>query len=157
MRELEEWERRDAVAEPELEYPARPLVTTVLEKPFRERAFRRHVCEAYEKRCAVSGLRLINGGGRPEVQAAHIRSVQANGPDTVRNGLALSGTFHWLFDRGLLSVDNHYRVLLSPSGVPDELGRLILPDRKLILPVRPEDRPHPTFLKWHRENVFKAA
>ena len=46
-------------------------------------------------RCAVSGLRLIKGGRRPEVLAAHI--MPDNGPDTVRNGIALSGTVHWLF------------------------------------------------------------
>lgn len=157
--ELEEWERRDAVdavAEPALTYD-RPMVESVLLKPFRDQAFRHHVREAYEKRCAVSGLRLINGGGRPEVQAAHIRPVNQKGPDSVRNGLALSGTFHWLFDRGLISIDENYRVLTSPLGVPDELNRLLLPDKRVILPKRIEERPHPSFLKWHRENVFKAA
>jgi hypothetical protein len=37
-------------------------------------------------------LQIINGGGRTEVQAAHIRPVAAGGSDSVRNGLALSGT-----------------------------------------------------------------
>lgn len=49
-------------------------------------------------------MKLINGGGRAEAEAAHIRSVEANGPDIVSNGLALSGTAHWMFDRGLLSL-----------------------------------------------------
>ncbi len=31
-----------------------------------------------------------------------VRLVEANGPDIVRNGLALSGTAHWIFDRGLI-------------------------------------------------------
>jgi putative restriction endonuclease len=154
--ELEEWESRDAVAEPAMTYD-RPMVESVLLRPFRDQAFRRHVREAYEKRCAVSGLRLINGGGRPEVQAAHIRPVSHEGPDSVRNGLALSGTFHWLFDRGLISIDENFRVLTSPHGVPDELDRLFLPDKKVILPKRLEERPHPSFLKWHRDHVFKAA
>ncbi|MDE2764079.1 MAG: hypothetical protein OXK74_15060 [Gemmatimonadota bacterium] len=47
---------------------------------------------AYDNTCAVSGLRIINGGGRAEAQAAHIRPVHANGPDSLRNGVALSST-----------------------------------------------------------------
>ena len=40
-------------------------------------------------------LALIEPGGRrAEVAAAHIQPVQANGPDTVSDGLALSGTAH---------------------------------------------------------------
>lgn len=66
----------------------------------RDRVFRRTVLRAYGERCAMTGLRLINGGGRAEVDAAHIRPVQQNGPDIVSNGLALSGTAHWMFDRG---------------------------------------------------------
>jgi len=52
----------------------------------------------------MSGLMLRNGGGRPEVQTAHIRPVESRGSDSVRKGLALSGTLHWMFDRGLISV-----------------------------------------------------
>lgn len=55
------------------------------------------------------------------MHAAHIRSVEADGPDTVRNGIALTGTAHWLFDRGLLSFADDYTILLSPHDVPDGL------------------------------------
>jgi putative restriction endonuclease len=49
-----------------------------------------------------SGLQLINGGSRAEVDAAHIRLVEASGPDITSNGMALSGAAHWMFDRGLI-------------------------------------------------------
>ena len=71
----------------------RPMVETTLTRPFRDAAFRRQVRIAYGNRCAISGLKLINGGGRPEVHAAHIKPIASAGPDSVRNGLALSGTF----------------------------------------------------------------
>ena len=61
----------------------------------------------------MTGLRIINGGGRSEVQAAHIRPVASSGPDSVRNGLALSGTAHWMFDRGLLSIGDDYSILIA--------------------------------------------
>ena len=134
---------------------SRPMIATTLNRPFRDEAFRRQVRLAYDNRCAMSGLKLINGGGRPEVQAAHIKPVASAGPDSIRNGLALSGTLHWMFDRGLVSVDDEYRILLS-RAVPDDVARLIRPDALLMLPEEEVLRPHPSFLRFHREQVFKA-
>jgi len=161
QRELEPWEVQDAalaegVAEELFTYDARPLVAQCVMRPFREEAFRRKVREAYRNTCAFSGLHLINGGGRPEVQAAHIRPVTSNGPDSVRNGLALTGTLHWLFDRGLLAVGEDLSILVSPHGVPDDLSRLLRPMRRLVVPEASEQHPHPVFLTWHRENIFKV-
>ena len=155
-RQLEPWETADAVAEEVSEYAARPLIERLSVRKYRDEAFRRHVRIAYGNTCAVSGLRLINGGGRPEVQAAHIKPVECDGPDTVRNGLALTGTVHWMFDRGLISIGEDNRVLVSPHGVPEELGRLIRPDRSLLLPASETARPHPAYLAWHRIHRFKS-
>lgn len=134
----------------------RPIVERLVKKPYREVAFRRKVREAYNFRCAVSGLELRNGGGRPEVQAAHIKPVANGGSDSVRNGLALSGTLHWMFDRGLISVDpDNYRILVSHNKVPGEVvSRLLLPNQTLTLPQNRHHWPHPDNLRWHRENRF---
>lgn len=135
---------------------ARPLVQLTISRPFRDRAFQRAVRSAYDNRCAMTGLRLINGGGRPEVQASHIMPVASNGPDAVRNGLALSGTMHWLFDRGLISVSEGYEILISKNSVPDPVVRILNRDLKLLVPKDPTSRPHPHYLKFHREYVFKG-
>jgi putative restriction endonuclease len=141
----------------ELEVPfQRPLVELTTIRPFRDLAFRRSVRAAYDNRCAVTGLRLINGGGRPEVQAAHIRPVADDGPDSVRNGLALSGTIHWLFDRGLVSVADDMTILKAKGHLPDEVERLINASGRLNLPADPARWPHPAFLKHHRETYFKG-
>ncbi|MBF9032781.1 HNH endonuclease [Rhodobacterales bacterium HKCCE2091] len=134
----------------------RPVIERLTRRPYRDVAFRRKVRETYGYRCAVSGLRLRNGGGRPEVQAAHIRPVDQLGSDSVRNGLALSGTLHWMFDRGLITVaEDNRSVLVSENKVPgDVVERLIGPERSLFLPQDQRDWPHPENLKWHRENVF---
>lgn len=134
----------------------RPVTERLTRRAFRDVAFRRNVRRAYDYRCALSGLRLRNGGGRPEVQAAHIRPVAHQGSDSVRNGLALSGTLHWMFDRGLISVaEDCETVLVSHNKVPSEVvNRLLSPAGKLYLPDDPADHPHPNNLKWHRENVF---
>ena len=115
----EDWEAEDHLAQaaPGFAEPALPFVRPILErlarKPFGEAAFARQVKTAYGARCAMTGLRILNGGGRPEVQAAHIRPVAEGGPDTVRNGIALCGTAHWMFDRGLVSVDDAYSILVA--------------------------------------------
>lgn len=133
----------------------RPVVERLTSRPYRDVAFRRKVREAYDYRCSMSGLRLRNGGGRPEVQAAHIRPVERQGSDAVRNGLALSGTLHWMFDRGLLSVADDWSILVSRNKVPAEVvDRLIVPHGRLCLPRDPSEWPHPQNLRWHRENVF---
>lgn len=134
----------------------RPLIETTLTRPFRDEAFRRHVRTAYDNRCAISGLKLINGGGRPEVQAAHIRPVASAGPDSVRNGLALSGTLHWMFDRGLISIGDDFSILRA-KGVPDDVARLIRPEAHLLLPNDVSARPHLSFLRFHRQQVFKGG
>ena len=122
----------------------------------RDRNFRRVVLAAYGERCAVTGLRLINGGGRAEVEAAHIRPVEENGPDLLGNGIALSKTAHWMFDRGLIGITDELRILVSRQvNDPDSVHSLLNDDRQLLAPDRLAQRPHPRFLQWHLENRFK--
>lgn len=144
---------------PDLHDPAapfvRPMIERLMRRPFRDAAFARQVKVAYAARCAMTGLAIRNGGGRPEVQAAHIRPVADGGPDSVRNGVALCGTAHWMFDRGLVSVDDDYTILIARDHVPKEVAGLIVPDRRLILPTAAHLRPHRDYLAHHRER-FKG-
>lgn len=137
----------------------RPVLERLTRRKYRDVAFRRKVREAYGNRCAMSGLHLRNGGGRPEVQAAHIKPVEKEGSDSVHNGLALSGTLHWMFDRGLVSIaDDAETILVSRNKVPgDVIDRLLHPGGKLLRPADWRDSPHPQNLRWHRENVFGQA
>ena len=133
----------------------RPVVERLVSRPYRDLAFRHQVRRAYDYRCAMSGLQLRNGGGNPEVEAAHIMPVAHKGPDDPRNGLALSHTLHWMFDRGLIGIGADYSILVSHNKVPrDVVNRLLLPDLKLQLPKDPELAPHPKYLAYHRENIF---
>lgn len=122
----------------------------------RDRVFRRVVLRAYDERCAVTGLKLINGGGRAEVAAAHIRPVEASGPDIISNGIALSGTAHWMFDRGLIGLTDDLEILISrQTNDPEGIKSIINKTGRAFEPARVSDRPHPHFLKWHREHCFK--
>jgi putative restriction endonuclease len=134
----------------------RDRVSVTISKVLRDRVFRRIVLRAYEERCAVTGLKLINGMGRAEVAAAHIRSVEANGPDIISNGVALSGTAHWMFDRGLISFADDLEILISrQTNDLEGVQSIINKTGRALAPRRASDRPHPHFLKWHREHCFK--
>jgi putative restriction endonuclease len=85
-------------------------------------------------------------------------SVEAGGPDTVANGIALSGTVHWMFDRGLITLSDAGDIRLS-SKINDitSVEKLIYPDRRARLPANENLRPHPRYLAWHREYHSFAA
>lgn len=135
---------------------ARDRVSHVVSRIVRDRVFRRIVLRAYDERCAITGLKLINGRGRAEVDAAHIRPVEANGPDIVSNGIALSGTAHWMFDRGLIGLSDNLEILVSRQvNDPDGVRAFINKSGRAYAPRRAVERPHPHFLQWHRENCFK--
>ncbi|OBZ94389.1 restriction endonuclease [Pararhizobium polonicum] len=135
---------------------SRDRVSYISSRIVRKRVFRRIVLRAYDERCAISGLKLINGGGRAEVDAAHIRPVEASGPDIVSNGIALSGTAHWMFDRGLIGLTDDLEILVSRQvNDPDTVRAFINKTGRAFAPPRAFERPHPHFLQWHRENCFK--
>nr|WP_319383389.1 HNH endonuclease [uncultured Roseibium sp.] len=133
----------------------RPIVQQIVNRPFREAKFRQHIRRLYDRTCAFTGLRLINGKGRPEVEAAHIIPVELGGNDSVQNGIALSGTVHWMFDRGLLSLTDDYQILAS-RHLNYDVSHLLNADMKAIVPEERSKRPHPDYLSWHRCERFKG-
>lgn len=136
----------------------RPIIQSLTNRKKRDGLFRRSVLAAYDDTCAVTGWKLINGGGRAEAEAAHIKPVEHDGPDSVQNGIALSGTVHWMFDRGLIGFSDDLDILIHRK-VNDRSGveAIINPSRKLIAPKRAAHRPHPAFLEWHRQHHAFAA
>ncbi len=144
-----------------MEAPAdfeRPMIEQILSRPVRDAAFRRAIEVAYNSTCAMTGIRLINGAGRSEAQAAHIRPVAERGPDSIRNGLALSGTVHWMFDRGLVTLGDppDYPILLSSRALPDNVRRLFNPDMRLRKPSDQRLWPAPAYTEFHRTQAFKG-
>lgn len=81
----------------------------------RSSAFTKQVLNAYDNRCAVTRrkLRLVD--------AAHILPVSAGDKsiDNVRNGIALSPTYHRAFDRGLIFLDDGMVMRLNSTAAED--------------------------------------
>lgn len=141
-----------------LEEQIRRMQEIVMKRPIREAAFRRDVRKAYGFRCAFTGLSIRNGGGRPEVDGAHIWEVRDGGPDVVQNGIALSKTAHWMFDRGLIRVQDDFSLQISDNKVPIEIKRLVEPYLKRIhLPADKALWPHPFYLQKHRDKHLAGS
>jgi putative restriction endonuclease len=103
-------------------------------------SFREQVRNAYGERCAVTRIQLRL------VEAAHILPVGAPGSiDDVRNGIALTPTYHRAYDNGLIFLDAAYEMRVNPDkesalqamsltgGLVDfkaSLGRIHLPQDK---------------------------
>jgi putative restriction endonuclease len=134
----------------------RPTISQLTNRKFRDKAFSAQVRAAYDSRCAITGLKIINGGGRAEMEAAHIMPVAEDGPDSVRNGVALSRTVHWMFDRGLISIDDDYSLLKAKGRLPEGAERLFDPSGVVNVPDDEREQPNPLFLRWHREHCFKG-
>ncbi len=130
----------------------REVEQILMNRKVRDAAFRKAVLDAYDSTCAVTGLRIINGGGKAEAQAAHVWSVADGGPDIVQNGIALSATAHWLFDRHLISLTDDFQLLVSHNKVPAEL-RTLFPvlGQKIRLPVDQRNLPRLEYVARHRE------
>ncbi len=140
-----------SILHPETENFSRRTTALVVNRKVRDANFRRAVCEAYENRCAVTGLRIVDGGGRSEVQAAHIQPVSFGGPDVVQNGIALCATVHWLFDRHLISIGEDYRILTCKDKIPSELRQLFAQhSNRVLLPADSRLWPRQTYLEKHR-------
>lgn len=89
--------------------PRRRLLQTV-SRTARDANFRQQVLDAYSHRCAVTRMQLRL------VEAAHILPVAVpSSIDDVRNGIALSPTYHRAFDYGLIYIDQEYVMRLNPQ------------------------------------------
>jgi putative restriction endonuclease len=139
------------LAEEQAPFATRPIVEALRAK--REVWFRQRVLDAYDRTCALSGMRLINGGGASEVEAAHIRPVAEGGSDLLQNGLALTRTVHWMFDRSLVTFDDDLRLVRTPL-LSDEASRFLGNVTQLRVPAKVVDRPNISFIRFHRERTF---
>lgn len=124
----------------------------------RDRGFRRSVTDAYDHRCAVSGIRILTADYHTAVEAAHIVPWAVSQNDDPRNGISLSKLCHWAFEEGLLTITTDYKIKLSrelsaPHNAPGYLGTL--DQRPIHLPDEKRLSPDPEALIWHHDHLFR--
>ena len=76
----------------------------------RDSAFRGIVLENYGYACAITGQRF-RSSSHVEADGAHIIGKEVRGTDDPRNGIALSKSVHWAFDRGIFTVSDQYEIV----------------------------------------------
>lgn len=126
----------------------------------REGRFRVDVVSAYHYTCALTGYRVTTVESGAIVDAAHIHQFAHSRNNDPRNGLALSKNAHWLFDAGLWSIDDNYRVIVATGHFsehsPDQKPLAEYAGQALRLPEDERIWPDPKHLRWHRERKFAA-
>ncbi|MDD2388748.1 MAG: HNH endonuclease [Desulfobacterales bacterium] len=110
--------------------------------------FRKMILTSYNNSCCITGIDncdlLI---ASHIVPWAHDKKNRLN----PMNGLCLNALHDRAFDKGLITIDDNYQVLVS-NKVTHEL--IVKYDRKLItLPSR--FLPDKDFINFHRKNIFK--
>lgn len=95
------------------------------------------------------------------VDAAHIHQFADSRNNDPRNGLALCKNAHWLFDEGLWSIDDDYRVIVASHRF-HETGpvAMLLAEHvgeRIRLPCERTCWPEHSYLAWHRQNRFAGA
>lgn len=117
--------------------------------------FRKMILEQYSSQCCVTGLNI------PEVlRASHIVGWAEDEKNRLNpaNGLCLSATYDAAFDRHLISFDEDYRMILSPSlrefysNEAFKTQFLKYEGAKIKLPVRYS--PDHVLLSRHRDNLY---
>lgn len=120
--------------------------------------FRMTVLNSYENRCCVTGLK------QPELLvASHIKPWKVSDERTERtnpaNGLCLNALHDKAFDRGLITLDKRYKIIVSRKLKDTEMDsetkswfmgysdhQIILPDKFL---------PGKDFIEYHNDVIFQ--
>lgn len=126
----------------------------------RDPAFRRVVTEAYDWRCAATGLRILLPTGESMVEAAHIVPFSESGDDDPCNGLALAPNLHWAFDKNLIALGEDLKWHVSPvldERIPDFAPLIQLNGKGLIRPTEPRFTPKRESLMYRMERLRRRS
>lgn len=122
----------------------------------REARFRLTVVPAYNYTCALTRYRLVTVDSGSIVDAAHIHQFADSRNNHPHNGIALCKNAHWMFDEGLWSLDDDYRVLVAVKRFDESgAGEFLLSlkaNSRILLPADPNYWPDKTHLVWHRKH-----
>ena len=116
--------------------------------------FRRTVLSSYDFKCCVTGIDI------PELLiASHIVPWSEDESNRLnpQNGLCLNSIHDKAFDRGLISFDEDYKIMLSEEIKQNKNESIhanfhVLEGKRIMLPNK--FLPNIDFLKYHNDNIF---
>ncbi len=121
--------------------------------------FRREIVKLYDETCCMSGLRVSATFTITMVDACHIEQFAKTFNNHLTNGIALCPNLHRAFDRGAISINDNYEIILSKSfkeNVESEYSFHKLEGKSIILPSNSQYNPSLEGFAWHRKNVFNS-
>ena len=123
----------------------------------RDRSFKRVVLRNYEKKCGICGSSLQTGTGQFELEAGHIVPRNKNGSEDARNGILFCRKHHWAFDRGLFSIGDDRKIIVSESckGLAGNEELIRLEGRCLARTIDENANADTEALGWHRDNILR--
>jgi putative restriction endonuclease len=118
----------------------------------RSGVFKKEIPKIYNYTCCISGMRII-AGDIQMIDACHIVPFSESHDDTITNGISLCPNLHRAFDRGLLSIDENYKVILKPFSENDNNIYSIkqFEGKDIMLPANSEYLPLQYNLEKHRQ------
>jgi DNA (cytosine-5)-methyltransferase 1 len=124
------------------------------EQRIKQSFFRRAVLASYRGRCCMSGLsdaRLL--------VASHIVPWGKDKANRLNpsNGLCLSALHDKAFDKGLITLTDDFRVVVSEELKSSEeafIRTVILPLNDRLIDVPERFKPQADFIAWHRNTLF---
>jgi len=128
------------------------------EKFVRGSIFKREIAKVYNNTCAISGLQISTTFNASLIDACHIVPFSNSYDDTISNGISLTPTVHRAFDRGLISIDENYKVIVSNKFMENgesEYSIQQFSNKHILLPKNSKFHPKLENLDWHRKNILR--
>lgn len=119
--------------------------------------FKREIPKIYNNTCCISGMKIDATINVSMIDACHIVPFSFSYDDTVTNGIALCPNLHRAFDKGLIAIDENYKVVVSKNFKENENSYSIRAfENKIInLPSIESYFPTANNFNWHFKNIFK--
>lgn len=131
---------------------------TIVKQRVGQRFFRKAVLSSYENTCCITGINLDT-----LLIASHIKPWKVSDDKTEKinpsNGLCLNALHDKAFDKGLITIDNNYRIIVSSKLKAkniDDTTKLWITNtdhQKIKLPTKflPDKR----FIEYHNDVIFQ--
>ena len=130
----------------------RKIIKRASEVFARDWKFRDKLFQLYDNTCCISRYRIVPNF--KIIEACHIKPHGKFGIDTVTNGIPLSIHLHRAFDSGIISLNDHYEVLVKDQRIFKEndspFNLRQFKGRQILLPSNSSFYPDLEKLNWHR-------
>lgn len=144
--------------EPNVAYQTPPSVKDEDEQFVRGSLFKKWIPKLYNNTCSITRMRVTSSHGYQLIDACHIKPISLSYDDTVSNGFTLCPNLHRAFDRGIIGVDEKYRVVVS-RHIKEETtlsySLKALEGTKLYLPMPEVHFPKVENFLWHLGERFE--